>query len=108
MPIDLNIVSEYWTRIISELGPGGLELTTWSVYRPKGIHFTARASGDAIVVEGPSISSSRIISYREFECVAKLYNAYIGGVAGIRPTIRDRCGWNSSYVITLIHEFCEG
>lgn len=97
-----------WKRILNEIGPQGRNFTTWGAYRPTDRPFTARAVGDYIGVEGPSISSLRTIYYREFECVFGYYEDYVNLEPRIRPRIRDECGVNSSYIITLIHEFCHG
>lgn len=96
----------YWNHILNELEPEGQNFITWSAYRPLYKPFTARAVGDFIVVDSPSITSPRTINYTEFECVFQYYEGYINLEPGIRPRIRDECGLNSSYIITLIHEFC--
>jgi len=103
--VDSKRVCWCWNRLIKELGQNGVELKTWSRFKPREIPFRVRTKGSVIVIEGPGISPPRIITFKEFECVYKLYNDYIAGVAGIRPRIRDRCGFNSSYIITLIHQF---
>lgn len=97
-----------WKHILNELGMKGQEFSLWGAYRSSRRPFTARATGNYIVIEGPSISSPRTISYTEFECVFGYYEDYVNLVPGMRPKIRDRCGLNSSYIITLIHEFCQG
>lgn len=95
-----------WSHILNELGPRGQNFTTWSVFRPLYRPFRARAVGNSIIVDSPSITVPRTIHYREFECVFSFYEDYINLVSGIRPKMRDKCGWNISYIITLIHEFC--
>lgn len=105
--VDSNRVCECWVGLMNELGQNGRELKTWSLLRPRELPFKARAKGNVIVVEGPRISPPRIITIKEFECTYKLYNGYIDGVTGIRQKIRDKCGFNSSYIITLIHQFCQ-
>jgi len=98
--------SNCWKKIVSEIGSTGREFETWGRYWGYNNKFRVRAEKNIIVVDGPSISSPRIITFTEFECVAALYDDYIKGVKGIRNTMRDDCGRNSSYIITLIHEYC--
>lgn len=40
---------------------------------------------------------------KEYECIASRYDDYVAGVKAIRPQMRDECGQNSSYLISLIH-----
>ena len=94
-----------WKHILDELGAQG-HFILWSAYRSSGLPFSAKATGKYIVVESPSITSPRTISYQQFECVFEHYENYVNRVPGIRQKIRDKCGRNSSYIITLIHEFC--
>ena len=96
---------ESWDHVLTELGVQQRHFTTWSAFRPSNRPFTARALGDKIIVDGPSITVPRTIYYREFECVFSYYDDYVDHVPGIRPIIRDECGLNSSYIITLIHEY---
>jgi len=101
----VNNAREFWDRLLAELGKQQQHLTTWSAFRPSNRPFTVRALGDTIVVNGPSISVPRTIIYNEFECVFSYYDDYVNHVLGIRSMIRDECGLNSSYIITLIHEY---
>lgn len=107
MTVKASWIIKCWNHILSSLGSTDRDLLTWSIYRPKRIPFRATVSGNAIVVESPSISTPRTINYSEFECVAKLYDAYKQRKPGVRSAMRDGCGLNSSYIITLIHELCE-
>ena len=95
-----------WMRILNEIGPQGRNFATWGAHWSTDRPFTAREAGGYIVVEGPRITSPRTIYYREFECVFRYYEDYVNLEPGIRPRIRDECGVNSSYIITLIHEYC--
>ena len=103
----VNRISECWGVILRELRYSSQNLTTWSIYRPQRKTFTVRANTNSVIVEGPSISAPRTINYNEFECVARLYPAYAQHKLRIRQRMRNECGFNSSYIITLIHEFCE-
>ena len=93
-----------WKRILDSIGLRGQTFQTWSVYRPSNRPFTARSIGEAIIIESPSIMGLRSIHYQEFECVFSLYNDYVNRVDGLRKHMRDKCGFNSSYLLTLIHE----
>ena len=96
---------ESWDHVLTELGMQQRHFTTWSAFRPSNRPFTAQALGDIVIIDGPSITVPRTIHYREFECVFSYYDDYVNHVPGIRPMIRDECGLNSSYIITLIHEY---
>ena len=98
-------INECWNHIRNELGSRGQNFITWSVYNPQKLPFTARADDNSIIVDSPSITSPRPIYYKEFECVFGFYEDYINRIFGIRPKMK-RCGYNSSYIITLIHKFC--
>ena len=96
-----------WKQIRESIGLRGQTFQTWSVYRPSNRPFTAKANGEAILVESPSIKGIRSIYFKEFQCVFNLYHDYVNRVDGIRQHMRDNCGLNSSYIITLIHEICQ-
>jgi hypothetical protein len=100
-------ITKGWEVIKSYLSNKSVELETWGHYRSSKQQFFARLNKDRIIITGKSFNGHREISFKEFECVAKHYDDYIQGVKGTRKTIRDNCGYNSSYIITLIHEFCD-
>jgi hypothetical protein len=83
-----------------------LELETWAL-KPTGGHFYARAVSDRVFIEGKGIKGIRTVGYPEFEKVAKHYNDFIEGVTGTKQKMRDECGYNTSYILTLIHHAME-
>ncbi|MHA1690319.1 MAG: hypothetical protein ACTSU7_01650 [Candidatus Heimdallarchaeaceae archaeon] len=93
-----------WTIITSHIGHTGKQFHTWGFYRSQKRPFIARYDGNNILIEAHQLKS-RPIRYSEFECVASLYDSYISGDKGIRPSMK-KCGYNSSYILTLINEYC--
>lgn len=95
-------IRNYWLKLQEELANSNLELETWSL-RPRSGHFYARAASDRIFIEGKGIKGIRTIAFPEFEKVAMYYNEYIDDVAGIKQKIRNEVGYNTQYILTLIH-----
>ena len=104
--LQLNKIRQYWEQIQTELKINNLELETWSL-EPRTGHFYARAVSDRVFIEGKGIKGIRTISFPEFEKVAKYYNDYVDRVAGVKQRMRDECGYNTSYILTLIHRVLE-
>jgi hypothetical protein len=101
-----NRVREYWDQLQAELKKGNLDLETWAL-EPTGGHFYARAVSDRVFIEGKGIKGIRTVGFPEFEKAAKYYNGFINGEAGIKQKLRDEVGYNTSYIITLLHHALE-
>jgi len=101
-----NNIRDYWEQLQAELKSGNLELETWAL-RPREGRFYARAASDRIFIEGKGVKGIRSIAFPEFEKVAKYYNDYIDDVLGIKQRIRDEVGYNTQYILTLIHHVLE-
>jgi hypothetical protein len=95
-----------WTQVLKQLKEKQ-DFETWGVFRSSKKPFSAKTVRHNILIESPTLTSPRIIWYTEFECVASFYQDYKKKKRGLRPKIRGKCGVNSSYILTLIHEFCE-
>lgn len=99
-----------WNELLRLLGPAGKDFPFYRIRgRKEEKFFHARATDQIIIVEAakkqiPSanITEPRVISFKQFKCVAERYNDYVRGVKGVRPEIRDKCGLVSSYIISLI------
>jgi uncharacterized protein (DUF1330 family) len=85
---------------------GSLELETWAL-KPRGGRFYARAASDRIFIEGKAVKGIRTISFPSFEKAAKYYNDYIDDVPGVKQRMRDEVGYNTQYILTLIHHVLE-
>lgn len=108
---DLSDIPQAWNLVLKALGGTGMEIQAVSRRDGYGCFFHARSKQNSIQVEPsaentPScnISTTRTITFEAFERVAKNYNPYARGVKGVRETIRDTCGWNSSYILSIIHK----
>lgn len=101
-----NKTKEYWEQIQTELKTGSLEIETWS-FEPRSGHFYARSVSDRVFIEGKGIKGIRTIRYEEFEKVATHYNDYIDEVSGTKQKLRDEVGYNTTYILTLIHRVLE-
>jgi len=101
-----NKTKQYWAQIQAELKTGNLELETWSM-EPRTGHFYARAVSDRIFIEGKGIKGIRTIRYEEFEKAAAHYNDYIDEVPGTKQKLRDEVGYNTTYILTLLHRALE-
>ena len=101
-----NMIRYYWDKLQTELKNSSLELETWAL-KPRSGHFYARAVSDRVFIEGKGIKGIRTIGFPEFEKVAKYYNDYIDDAANIKQKMRDECGYNTSYILTLIHHVLE-
>ncbi len=97
---------EYWDKLQAELKGKTLELETWAI-PPRSGSFYARSVSDRVFIEGKSIKGIRTIAYPEFEKLAKYYNDYIDGVAGVKQKMRDELGYNTPYILTLLHHIVE-
>lgn len=104
--LQLDKIKEYWEQLQSELKSGNLELETWALIPREG-HFYARGVSDRVFVEGKGVKGIRSIAFPEFEKVAKHYNDYIDNAPGIKQKIRDEVGYNTQYILTLIHHVLE-
>lgn len=109
---DFEDTRECWKKILRYIETEGKDIEVCSL-RPRGDSkfFHAWKNGSRIKVDtaenqrnSVDITTTRTINYDEFKCIAKLYNDYVSGKKGVRPTMRDNCGHNSSYVISLINE----
>jgi len=94
-------IGNYWKQLQEELS-SNLELETWAL-KPRSGRFYARAASDRILIEGKGIKGIRTIAFPDFEKVAKYYNDYIDDVPGIKQKMRNEVGYNTQYVLTLIH-----
>jgi len=100
-----------WKTLLEKIGPDGNDFVIFSIRRRKERkYFHAKVDGQYIVVdrakehtETAQINIERRIDFDQFRCIAQLYNEYVLEIKGIRPKMRDRCGWNTSYLISLIH-----
>lgn len=100
-----------WETLLEKIGSDGNDFLIFSIRRRRERrYFHARVDGQYIVVdrakehtETAQINRERRIDFDQFRCVALLYVEYVLGVKGIRPKMRDHCGWNTSYLISLIH-----
>lgn len=100
-----------WKMLLEKIAPDGNDFVNFSIRRRKEIkYFHAEVDGQYIVVdraeehvETAQINGERRIDFNQFRCVAHFYNKYVLGIKGIRPKMRDHCGWNTSYIISLIH-----
>lgn len=108
---DLSNIEKSWKTLLDQLSPSGNDFKMFAIKpRKDAKYFNAKVEGQQIVVDvarthgnSSDIKVQRRIGFKEFQCVASKYNQYVAGVKGIRPQIRDECGLNSSYLITLIH-----
>ncbi|WP_292464589.1 hypothetical protein [Methanolobus sp.] len=100
-----------WATLLKQLGPQGNDFKMFGI-RPRADakYFNARTAGEQIVIDIAKVHSNsseinvdRHISFKEFKCVAGKYNDYVSGVKGTREQMRDECGQNTSYLISLIH-----
>ena len=94
-------IGNYWKQLQAELS-SNVELETWALI-PRSGRFYARAASDRIFIEGKGIKGIRTIAFPEFEKVAKYYNDYIDDVSGIKQKMRNEVGYNTQYILTLIH-----
>ncbi|GEM_PF-2648208 len=107
---DLSDVEGAWKTLLERIGEGN-DFSVFSIQKRKPIrYFHAEVSGDYIIIdrakkhlETVNITKKRRVDFNQFRCVARLYNRYIKGEVGIRPLMRDKCGYNTSYVISLIY-----
>ena len=97
---------EYWEKLQTELKGKTLELKTWAI-PPRSGSFYARAVSDRIFIEGKIIKGIRSIAFLEFEKLAKYYNDYLDGTVGVKQKMRDELGYNTPYVLTLLHHVLE-
>ena len=110
-PKDLGDMHGAWRMLLEKIGPDGNDFVIFSIMPRKEIkYFHAKVDGEYIVinrakehVETAKINRERRIDFNQFKCVAQLYNDYVLGKKGIRPMMRDNCGQNTSYIISLIH-----
>lgn len=109
-PKDLGDIPASWKKLLYKVGSEGDDFIIFSiVLRTEIKYFHARVKGQYIVVdrarkhlETAQINEERTIDFNQFGCVAHLYNEYVLGNRGIRPMMRDNCGQNTSYIISLI------
>jgi len=104
--IEPDKAKQYWERLHNELKGKNLEIETWSLKGRSG-HFYARSVSDRIFIEGKGIKGVRTIAFPEFEKAAKYYNDYIDDVASVKQKMRDDVGYNTPYILTLIHHVLE-
>lgn len=101
-----NAIREIWDSLHAELKESEIDLETWALVPREGL-FHARSVSDRIFVEGKGVKGIRAIAYPDFEKVAKNYNDYIDDVPGIKKKIRDEVGYNTQFILTLIHYVLE-
>jgi hypothetical protein len=104
--LQLKKTRQYWEQIQAELKTNNLELETWAL-EPRSGHFYARTVSDRVFIEGKGIKGIRTVGYPEFEKVATYYNDYIDDVPGTKQKMRDSCGYNTTYILTLLHRVLE-
>jgi len=104
--IQQSKIKQFWEQLQTEMKKGTLDLETWTL-EPTGGHFYARAVSDRVFIEGKGIKGIRTVAYPEFEKVATHYNELLDGVAGVKQKLRDEVGYNTTYIITLIHHALE-
>ena len=104
--IDPDKAKMYWEQLHKELKGKTLEIETWSLKGRSG-HFYARSVSDRVFIEGKGIKGIRTIAFPEFEKAARYYNYYIDDVAGVKQRMRDDVGYNTPYILTLIHYLLE-
>lgn len=109
---DLIDIPSVWKNIHLKLGTSGKDVLKVALHPRDYTYFHACSQSNNIFIENAkehaesvNLTYSRTISYNEFQCVAQYYNQYVKGIIGVRETIRDNCGQNSSYIISLISEF---
>ena len=104
--IQPNMTREYWDRLQAELKDGPKEMSTWAI-PPREGSFYARAASDRVFIEGKTIKGIRTIAYPEFEKLSKHYNEYLDGAAGVKQKMREELGYNTPYLLTLLHHAVE-
>jgi RNA binding exosome subunit len=100
-----------WKNLLEQLSPEGNDFITVGIKpRKEDKYFNARVAGQQIVVDvakmhekSSHIKVERYINFNQFKCVAGKFNKYVSGVKGVRPQMRDECGQNTSYLISLIY-----
>lgn len=110
-PKEFGDMYDTWKMLLEKIGPDGNDYVFFSIMLRKEIKwFHAKVDGEYIIidrakahVETAKINGERRIDFNQFRCVAQLYNKYVLGIKGIRPMMRDDCGQNTSYIISLIH-----
>ena len=95
-----------WERLQGRLSGKTLEIETWSIPSRSG-SFYARAVSDRVFIEGKNIKGIRTVSYPEFEKLARYYNDYLDGVAEVKQRMRGDVGYNTPYVLSLLHYVLE-
>lgn len=100
------MIRNYWETLETELREGTLELETWAL-KPRSGSFYARAVSDRIFIEGKGIKGIRTIGFQEFSKTCEYYNDYVENVSGIKLKIRNEIGYNTPYILTLIHYVIE-
>ncbi len=83
-----------------------MNIETWAIPSRSG-SFYARAVSDRVFIEGKNIKGIRTVSYPEFEKLAKYYNDYVNGVAEVKQKMRDDVGYNTPYILSLLHYILE-
>ena len=110
---DLIDLKKAWDFIFQSLLFPGRDIQLWSKNYGYRDYFHAVARGNKIIItrsleKDPSCKiqngSERSIDYQQFECVANRFNQYVAGDLK-RHIIRDKCGQNTSYIISLIIHF---
>ena len=99
-------IRECWDKLQAELKGKTIELETWAI-PPREGSFYARGVSDRVFIEGKSIKGIRTITFPEFEKLAKFYNDYVDGVSGVKQKMRGELGYNTPYILTLIHHSLE-
>jgi hypothetical protein len=104
-------VEKSWATLMKQLSVQGSDFKMFGI-RPRADakHFNARIAGEHIIIDvakthenSSKITVERYISFKEFKCIASKYNDYVSGLKGTREQMRDECGQNTSYLISLIH-----
>ena len=107
---DFGDIKSSWENLLKKVDFDEEDFQFYSIKPRKEIkYFHAKVENQYIVIdratkhsETAELNGERRIDFKQFKCVAPLYNQYIVGTKGIRPKMRDNCGQNTSYIISLI------
>jgi len=91
-----------WERLQGLLKGKTLTVETWAIPERSG-SFYARAVSDRVFIEGKNIKGIRTVSFPEWEKMAKYYNDYVNDVEGVKQKMRDDVGYNTPYILSLVH-----
>lgn len=100
---------EKWKTLLEKLHENDKDFPTFGITNIKPKYFYAYIKGNLIIIENAkheenscSISTKRKIDIKQFEGVFEKFEDYISGVKGVRQTLRDSAGQNTTCTISLI------